>query len=290
MHIQELTLACLRIVRREDFMTNRALLLLLAFAGVFTVSRAAAQSSSCAGSATPVLLLGTWHMDMLNLKADDVLVPRRQKEMEELVIRLASFRPTRVLIEAPYGDPARPKAYADYLAGKHELSRDEREQVAFRLARKMNLSTVAGIDYPMDLDDSQLNLLMKSSPEMVGKTMEALQADGGKEMEKQQTLLAHSSVTEFYRYQNSEEAIQRNHQFYFQYLVPIAQGQNYAGADMVASWYKRNLRIMNNLERLQLSRKDRVFILFGQGHVKLLRDFINATPGFCVVNTEAYLQ
>ena len=276
-------------------MTNRALLLLLALAGLFNVARAAAQSSSCAGSATPVLLLGTWHMDnpgkdMLNLKTDDVLVPRRQKEIKELVNRLAKFRPTRVLIEAPYGDPVRPNAYADYLAGKHDLNRDEREQVAFRLARRMNLSTVPGIDYPMDLDDSQLNLLMKSNPELVGKAMEALQADGGKEMEKQQSLLAHSSVTEFYRYQNSEEAIERNHQFYFKYLVPIAQGQNYAGADMVASWYKRNLRIMNNLERLQLSRKDRVFILFGQGHVKLLRDFINATPGFCLVNAEAYLQ
>lgn len=276
-------------------MTNRALLLLLAFAGVFTVLRAAAQSSSCPASATPVLLLGTWHMDnpgkdMLNLKADDVLAPRRQKEIEDLVNRLANFRPTKVLIEAPYGDSLRPNAYAEYLAGKHQLSRDEREQVAFRLARRMNLSTVAGIDYSMDLDDSQLNLLMKSSPELVGKTMEALQADGGKEMEKQQSLLARSSVVEFYRYQNSEAAIERNHQFYFKYLVPIAQGQNYAGADMVASWYKRNLRIMNNLERLQLSRADRVFILFGQGHVKLLRDFINATPGFCVVNAEAYLQ
>jgi Family of unknown function (DUF5694) len=154
----------------------------------------------------------------------------------------------------------------------------------------MNLSKVAGIDYPMDLDDSQLNLLMKSNPELVGKAMEALQADGGKEMEKQQSLLAHNSVTEFYRYQNSEEAIERNHQFYFKYLVPIAQGQNYVGADMVASWYKRNLRIMNNLERLQLSPTDRVFILFGQGHVKLLRDFIKATPGFCLVDAEAYLQ
>ena len=276
-------------------MTNRVLLLLLALAGLFNVARAAAQSSSCASSATPVLLLGTWHMDnpgkdMLNLKTDDVLVPRRQKEIKELVNRLAKFRPTRVLIEAPYGDPVRPNAYADYLAGKHDLSRDEREQVAFRLARRMNLSTVPGIDYPMDLDDSQLNLLMKSNPELVGKAMEALQADGGKEMEKQQSLLAHSSVTEFYRYQNSEEAIERNHQFYFKYLVPIAQGQNYAGADMVASWYKRNLRIMNNLERLQLSPTDRVFILFGQGHVKLLRDFIKATPGFCLVNAEAYLQ
>jgi hypothetical protein len=92
-------------------MTNRALLLLLALAGLFNVARAAAQSSSCAGSATPVLLLGTWHMDnpgkdMLNLKTDDVLVPRRQKEIEELVNRLAKFRPTRVLIEAPYGDPS----------------------------------------------------------------------------------------------------------------------------------------------------------------------------------------
>ncbi|HET7747978.1 MAG TPA: DUF5694 domain-containing protein [Terriglobales bacterium] len=276
-------------------MRNRALFLALALAGVFTVSRATAQTSSCPDSATPVLLLGTWHMDnpgkdMLNLKADDVRAPRRQKEIEDLVNRLAAFRPTRVLIEAPYGDAGQPRAYAEYLAGKHELSRDEREQVAFRLARKMNLPTVAGIDHPMDLDDSQLNLLMKSSPELVGKTMEGLQTEGQKEMTKQQSLLARSSVTEFYRYQNSEAAVELNHQFYFKYLVPIADGQNYAGADMVASWYKRNLRIMNNLERLQLARTDRVFILFGQGHVKLLRDFINATPGYCVVNTEAYLQ
>ena len=276
-------------------MICRALCLVLVFAGPFVVSPAAAQAASCPASATPVLLLGTWHMDnpgkdMLNLKTDDALAPRRQKEIEDLVNHLAKFRPTKVLIESPYGDPVRPNAYADYLAGKHQLSRDEREQVGFRLARKMDLPTIAGIDYPMDLDDSQLNQLMKSNPQLVGKTMEGLQTEGQKELAKQQSLLASSSVMEFYRYQNSEAAIELNHQFYFKYLVPIAEGQNYAGADMVASWYKRNLRIVNNLERLQLSRTDRVFILFGQGHVRLLRDFINATPGYCVVDTEAYLQ
>jgi hypothetical protein len=50
------------------------------------------------------------------------------------------------------------------------------------------------------------------------------------------------------------------------------------------------LTILNNIERIGIQKNDRVFILFGQGHVKLLRDFINATPGFCVTETGSYLK
>ena len=78
-------------------MIYRTLWLALVFAGPFAVSPATVQAASCPASATPVLLLGTWHMDnpgkdMLNLKTDDVLAPQRQKEIEDLVNHLAKFR------------------------------------------------------------------------------------------------------------------------------------------------------------------------------------------------------
>jgi Family of unknown function (DUF5694) len=260
-----------------------------------TASTPDAASQSCLDSATPVLLLGTYHMDnpgrdMMNLQVDDVLAPKRQREIAELVDDLARFRPTKILIEAEYGNPDAQTKYSQYLAGKYELGRDEREQVAFRLARKMNLSQIYGVDFPMDLDDKGLNQLMKDDPDRTNKTMQALGVDGAQEMKKQQELLDRDTVVEFYRFQNSDEAIEHNHSFYFKYFVPLAEGTNYAGADLVASWYQRNLRILNNIERIGIQKNDRVFILFGQGHVKLLRDFINATPGFCVTETGSYLK
>jgi hypothetical protein len=87
----------------------------------------------------------------------------------------------------------------------------------------------------MDLDDKGLNQLMKDDPDRANKTMQALGVAGAQEMKKQQELLDRDTVVEFYRFQNSDEAIERNHWFYFKYFVPLAEETNYAGADLVAS-------------------------------------------------------
>ena len=55
----------------------------------------------------PVLLLGSYHMsnpgaDRFNLESDDVLSPRRQQEIEDLVERLSAFKPTVVALESPW--------------------------------------------------------------------------------------------------------------------------------------------------------------------------------------------
>src|SRR5712692_2366100 len=87
-----------------------------------------------------VLVLGVYHMsnpghDIFNMKADDVLAPKRQAEIAQLIEVLKRFRPTKVAVEAE-GDGS-PKRYAEYLAGKHELTRNEIEQLGFRLAKEL---------------------------------------------------------------------------------------------------------------------------------------------------------
>src|SRR5436190_2522608 len=73
-----------------------------------------------------VLVLGIYHManpghDIFNMKADDVLAPKRQAEIAQLIEVLKRFQPTKIAIEAdPWGK--RPQEYSDYLAGKHTLS------------------------------------------------------------------------------------------------------------------------------------------------------------------------
>ena len=72
-----------------------------------------------------VLVLGVYHManpglDVFNMKADDVLAPKRQAEIAQLIEVLKKFQPTRIAIEADmYG--RRRQEYSDYLAGKHTL-------------------------------------------------------------------------------------------------------------------------------------------------------------------------
>src|SRR5438067_12446927 len=92
-----------------------------------------------------ILVLGTYHManpghDIFNMKTDDVLAPKRQAEIAQLIEVLKRFQPTKIALEAQ-GD-GRPKEYAEYLAGTHELTRNEIEQIGFRLARKLGHKTV----------------------------------------------------------------------------------------------------------------------------------------------------
>ena len=89
-----------------------------------------------------ILVVGTYHManpgrDIFNATADDVLSPKRQAEIAELLTVLKKFRPTKIAIESTVYDDTRKKQYADYLAGKHTLTRNEIEQVGFRLAKEL---------------------------------------------------------------------------------------------------------------------------------------------------------
>src|SRR5215211_6323958 len=75
------------------------------------VTRTAEAQLSALGGRTAgaqVLVIGSYHMsnpglDVVNIKADDVLAPKRQREIEELATKLAAFKPTKVAVEIPFG-------------------------------------------------------------------------------------------------------------------------------------------------------------------------------------------
>src|SRR3954465_862581 len=80
-----------------------------------------------------VLVLGTYHMgnpghDIFNMKADDVLAPKRQAEIAELIDVLKKFHPTKIAIESDSYSDKIPKRYTDYLAGKYQLTANEIDQ------------------------------------------------------------------------------------------------------------------------------------------------------------------
>jgi pheromone shutdown protein TraB len=58
----------------------------------------------------------------------------------------------------------------------------------------------------------------------------------------------------------------------------------------VANWYKRNLRIFANINRITEPGKDRILVIIGAGHLKLLKEFAGDAPYFDEVDAESFLK
>ena len=63
--------------------------------------------------------------------------PDRQEEIAD-VEHLARFARTIIAVEAPYRDTSSTSAYGKYLQGQYALGRNEAEQIALRLARRLS--------------------------------------------------------------------------------------------------------------------------------------------------------
>src|SRR6266481_2693808 len=129
----------------------------------FAVAAAVVPASMAAEPAPPgivkVMIVGTYHMsnpghDIYNLKADDVLAPKRQAEIAAITSALARFRPTKVAAEWDAETVA--ERYPKYLAGTLPPSRNEVVQLGFRLAKTAGLERAYGIDVDGDFPYEEL--------------------------------------------------------------------------------------------------------------------------------------
>src|SRR5947209_14642058 len=85
-----------------------------------------------------VMIVGLFHMsnpghDRHNVKADDVLTPARQTQIQAVTDALAAFKPTRIGVEWPAATVN--ERYPKYLDGSLPPSRNEVVQLGFRLAK-----------------------------------------------------------------------------------------------------------------------------------------------------------
>jgi hypothetical protein len=229
---------------------------------------------------TEVLVLGTYHManpgrDIHNMRADDVLAPRRQAEMGELITALKRFRPTKIAIERNVGDERTAKDYADYLAGRHELTRNEIEQVGFRLAKELGLAAVHAVDADGDFPYPRLVKYAQATGR--SKELDAISDAFGAEVKAQGEYLASHTVLEALVYINADDKVARELGLH-QRMAHLGENGDWAGADLLADWYRRNARIFTNVTRIVESPDERVLVIFGAGHLGLLRQAVASDP------------
>ncbi|NNE30000.1 MAG: hypothetical protein HKN16_10200 [Saprospiraceae bacterium] len=241
----------------------------------------------------PVAFLGSYHMsnpgaDQFNLEADDVLVPKRQEEIKEVIELLKAFKPTKIAVEAPYGGSTAINRYEAYLNDSLELRRSEEEQIGFRLAKSMGHSTIYPIDVKMNLNNDGIGKLVGANPEEFGPLMAGLEKSGKGAINILGEWLQNGTIREMLYKMNDPEVEEIALSLYFQYFVPIVEGEDYAGADMVNTWYHRNIQIFSNLHKIAEA-NDRILVVYGQGHIPPLKHFTEMSPYFEVEDVRQYL-
>jgi len=245
---------------------------------------------SSAGAAE-IMILGTFHMDnpgkdLINVDSDDVLAPERQAEILAVTQSLAKFAPTKIAIELlPESEDRFNGLYQDYRKGERPLSRDERQQIGMRLAAMLDLPLLYAVDVSADLDFSVMD-----RGEEFGQAEEVAAIYEDIERTRTEMAVAYGpdrSIAQRLRHANGPFSMDGN-SFYMRFAA-LGSAAEPLGADMVATWYQRNLRIFGNILRLIDNDDDRILVIYGSGHLAQLSRFVEDHPDVNLVSAMEYL-
>jgi hypothetical protein len=81
------------------------------------------------------------------------------------------------------------------------------------------------------------------------------------------------TVLETLEYMNSDSMAARGVALYYA-TVRFGDPDDYAGPDLLAAWYQRNIRIYHNIVKLVESPNDRILVIYGAGHLGWLQQDI----------------
>ncbi|RYF95991.1 MAG: hypothetical protein EOO02_22710 [Chitinophagaceae bacterium] len=244
---------------------------------------------------TKVMLLGTFHFAYQNLDVHkttkknqrDILSAKSQQELQKVLDVVRTYKPTRIYLEAK-DQSWLDSCYRVCNDSTFKTQPNERVQIGFRLARELKLQKVYAVDSENLINewyvaDSVLLMKLLGSDSVADKShADLLNKTYGKYYEYVDSICANAPLIDGFRYMNETESLKLNHGAYLSgYFNTIG---NY-GPDFLASWWiDRNLRIYNNVMLSKPSPDDRLLILFGFGHIPLLKHNFESSPEFEVVD------
>lgn len=227
--------------------------------------------------AARVLFLGLFHfdnpgLDAVKYKPLDVLSPESQAYLAGLAERLARFAPTKVVLEYPSkSDETINRRYAQFVAGRFELEKNEIYQLGFRVARLAQLKRIHGFDVQAPPGDVKLWSYLDQVPAANAKLMALINS----ESKRLQSIHSTKTLKEVLILSNSEGEDRRNKGFYMLLNDVSADNGLFHGADASANWWHRNFRMYALVQQLAAP-GERVLVVAGSGHTAVLRDLLRA--------------
>lgn len=268
---------------------------LAALAAAALALPAAAMNPEAKPEARPqgeAMVLGVYHFggsetDLVSSAEDNIFAPERQTELERITDSLAEWGPDKIMIEArPDRQAEFDEKYRAYLDGEAELNGNERQQLGFRLAKKLGHDRVYAIDFHNGMDfEAMMTALDEAGQDELRAHFDASIA--AIRAEQESPGWAQRTITDRLLEMNDPQWLDANHELYVD-MAEAGTAENPVGAEQMSAWWGRNLHIYANAARLSED-GDKVLLVFGGGHAYTLRHYFGHSARFTLAEPAPYL-
>lgn len=237
-----------------------------------------------------VLLLGVFHFQDAGRDGYkpqfpfDIRTAQRQRELEEVVAKLAAWKPTRIAIEQRTDRQGRVDSlYALYPGGGTDTLQNEIYQLAYRLAKRLGHAGMFAVDAPARFLDSAMTEAEwnRRRAALTPGSLSATDWDARFTAlyRMDDSLKTVRTLRETLVLANSPERLALGHGHYLVGSLLDGPPGDYFGADgFVSAWHNRNIRIYSNVARLIRSPEERVLLVIGAGHLPIIRAQFSSAP------------
>jgi Family of unknown function (DUF5694) len=241
-----------------------------------------------------VALLGAFHFggstgDLASMHMANPFGKRRQNDIRELVAKITTYRPTKILVEYPKAKNDRlNKRFLNYSSGKDTLGVNEVYQVGFRLAKQLKHSQLYAIDYQLDLpadglvEYCQRNNKMEDFENFIKEIQNYVQEENKK--------LEGMSISEYLADMNSDPTDRITNELYIRQSLVFGDSIKEAGAHFAATWWERNFIILKNIAETIDNKEDRILVIIGAAHRAVLKDLVIDRSDMEYVEIGEYLK
>ncbi|MEO1476624.1 MAG: DUF5694 domain-containing protein [Pseudomonadota bacterium] len=250
---------------------------------------AVAQDRQPSKSHVEIMILGVNHFTGSGPDATDPDVPYYlgadgQKEVRDVLDRLETYAPDKIMIELNFErEVAFNQTYNSYIAGNHELTVNERQQIGMRLARRLGHEKLYAMDFTSFLDyRPALAAAEELGQEHLLDTVETLSAEIGAGLDEDEKLPLKDRLI---RMNSDDQRLQRK---IFLTIAQMGTAEDPQGALQIQTWWQRNL-VMFARTAQRTEPGDKVLIVVGNGHREILEEFFAEAPGFELVSPISYL-
>ena len=240
-----------------------------------------------------ILNFGSFHMGLTN-DANKVEFDENDKKnqlaIHEIARKLSLFKPTVIIVERPPEyDLKLQGEYNEYLLNPQMKFKNpsEIELLGYEVGRISGVKRIYGIDHKMSYNYSIGTKIVNSIDSLWHNKY---YKDPLKYYPKVNIDQKNLNLLEKLKITNDNLYLDFNIEANAEMLSHVGSEKGFEGADEATKYYQRNIRMYSNLNRLNLTSKDRVFILMGASHTAYLRDFISRSPKYKMVNTFNYLK
>jgi hypothetical protein len=226
-----------------------------------------------------IFLLGTKHFsnndndNLFQVQTENIFTEKRQQELQEVIGCIQKFQPTKIALEfSKEYQPLANQQYESYRNGEFSLVQNECYHIGFRLAEAMGHNHLFGVDWNHDVEGVRdIGLWANENKSAI---FDEVTASLRQQVVDFDAYFKNHTVREFLLWLNNEENMQYTQETYAK-IALVGTEDDPAGAQWTAHyWHYRNILIYKNIMELVTSKDDRIFVLYGAGHLPLLLQFL----------------